>query len=601
MTKLRSSLVYRPSFGLAGGQWAVVLGFVVATMGVWLVGNFSGPMSDGNDTDQYEYVGYFFAKNVALWPLPHLNLTNNQSFYPYGLNQVFLDWGFERDYWYTLCYRLNGPVGPYLQLYYVYSLVVAAVGTYLLLQSRFGVGKAFVAGLIVSVFNGYAVFKFPVHLNVCVLHWTTVCIVATYRLLADLVNRKPVSLVYLLLWAGLHVQVLGQELGYVAGYALTFTTLTAPVMAFLLYRQHPNARLWLRQLGQFIRDEWARQRSLVVLMAGLLLLSIWLYLPLTVQVATTAWAFDFAAVPLAPLWSHPARLLLPHLPGLDGFTVPYQRWLHDSFESYGQGSPGLYLTLLAGVGVGQTRRRAAVWLPIVVMLVLCLLYHPVLVPTLRVFPWFSFNRHGGRSSMIYPVLFVLLALPLRWPATRAGGLAVGLLGLLMVAEWTHLVRLRVYIPTLVASPDLLRYCAVVKQQPGVAVLDFPFCTVGADGTGATEGLCPYYDQQNAVFTFRRFYDKKAVGQYFGRLHPDQIAPFLRDGWPRLLTPGHVFTDTDWQFLDQFLHRNNFAGINLYPDLLTPAQVAAFQARYGPSVAQTRFPAAGRVVFLPVRK
>ncbi len=601
MVKPRSSFIYRPKFMVMGGQWVLVLGLVVTLLGVWIVGNFSGPMSDGNDTDQYEYVGYFFAKNVSLWPWPHLNLTNNQSFYPYGLNQVFLDWGFERDYWYALCYWLNGPSGPYLQLYYVYSLVVAAVGTYRLLRPRFGVGRAFWAGLVVSVFNAYAVFKFPVHMNIGVLHWTTVCIVATYRLLNDLADKKPVSLAYVLGWMGLHVLVLGQELGYVAGYALTFTTLTLPVMAYLLYRQYPNVWHWFGRLQSFIRKEWTRQRSLILVMLGLLGLSSWLYLPLTLQVALTAWSFDFTVVPLSPLWSHPARLLLPHLPGLDGFAVPYQHWLHDSFESYGQGSPGLYLTVLAGVGWWQTRRRVALWVPIVVMLMLCLLYHPVLVPTLRVFPWFSFNRHGGRSSMIYPVLFVLLALPLRWPRNRAGWLALGMLGLLMLSEWTHQIRLRTAIPTLVASPDVLRYCAVVRQQPGVAVLDFPFCTVGADGTGDADGLCPYYSQQNAVFTFRRFYDKKAVGQYFGRLHPHQIAPFLRDGWPRLLKPGHVFTETDWQFLNQFLRKNNFAGINLYPDLLTPAQVADFQTRYGPSTAQTRFPAAGRVMFLPLRK
>ncbi len=603
MLKSRSFFIYRPTFVLVGGQWAIVLTFLTAFLGVWIVGNFSGPLSDGGDTDHFEYAGYFFAKNISLWPWPHLSLNHNQVFYPYGLNQVFLDWGFERDYWYALCYRLRGGPGGYLQVYYIYTLLVASVGTFLLLQARFGIFRSFMAGLIVSIFNVYAVFKFPVHMNICVGHWTTLCLVATYRLLYDLNNRQRVPLPYWLLLAWLHIQVLGQELGYVAGYALTFTTLAVPVIILLLYRQHPNVRLWLGQFQQFIREEWQENRRIILLMVSLLLLSTWLYLPLTFQIATTALTFDFREVPIAPLWSHPIRLLLPHLPDIDALTVPhhYQHWLHDNYESFGQGSPGLYLTLLAGVGVWQTRSRVALWLPIVVMLVLCLLYHPVLLPTLRVFPWFSFNRHGGRSSLVYPVLLMLLALSVRWPKGRPQQVSVVLLGLLLICEWTHLIRLRTYIPTLVASPDLLRYCAVIKQQPGVAVLDFPFCIIGGDGTGESEGLCPYYEAQNAVFSYRRFYNKKVVGQYFGRLHPDQIAPFLRDGWPRLLAPGHVFTEADWQFLDQFLRKNNFAGINLYPDLLTPAQRAGFQARYGPAIAQTRFPAAGRVVFLPLRK
>lgn len=582
--------------------WALVLGLLTAALGAWVVGDFSRPLSDGNDTDQYEYVSYFFTKNLSLGFWPHLNLDNNQSFYPYGLNQVFLDWGFERDYWYALCYRLFGGPGPYLQYYYVYSLVVAAVGTFLLLRSRFGVGKSLAAGLIVSIFNFYALYKFPVHLNVCVVHWTTLCIVATYRLLFDVVSEKPVSVAFVLTWLWLHVQVLSQELGYVAGFALTFTTLTLPVLAVVLYRRW---RSRTRPPFSEFDPNAVRSDRRVWLFLGLLLLSLWLYLPLTGQIALTAWQFDFDALPVLRAWSHPARLLIPYLPGLDTFAVPaYQRWLGDPFESYGQGSPGLYLVILAGVALWQQRRRVALWLPIVFMLTLCLLYHPLHFPTLKLFPWFSFNRHGGRASLVYPVLFTLLALPVRPPTSRAGWYAVRLLALLMLAEWAHGLWARTFGSLSLVSDSVLRYCAVVRQQPGAAVLDWPFCTVGADGVGDTEGLCPYYQQQNAVFTFRRFHDKKVVGQYLGRLHPDQIRPFLRDGWPRLLTPGRPFTEADWLFFDRFLRQNRFAGINLYPDLLPPRQVRAFYRRYGPPLAETRFPAAGRVVFLglsPVQK
>ena len=580
---------------------AVALGVLTALLGIWVVGDFQHPLSDGTDTDQYEYVGYFFSKNLTLWPLPHLALVNTQTFYPYGTNQVFLDWGFERDYWYALCYRLLGGPGPYLQVYYVYSLVVSAVGTFRLLRSQFGVGRSVVAGLIVSVFNFYALWKFPIHMNVCVAHWTVLCIVATYRLLLDVSERKVMSLSFLLLWIWLHVQVLGQELAYVAGYALTFTTLALPVLAVGLYRQFPDRHQWPVLLRQYIREQFSNHRNQLIGELLLIGLSLWLYLPLTLQIAFTAWQFDFGAVPELPAWSHPARLLIPHLPGMHSYAVPYQHWLLDTFESYGQGSPGLYLVILAGVGWWQIRRRVSLWLPLVLMLVLCLLYHPVLFPTLKLFPWFSFNRHGGRASLIYPVLLVLLALWVPWPHQRVGQLTGLLLLGIMGMEWYTGFSMRLSVPVNVASESLLRYCAVVRQQHGVAVLDWPFCTVGANGVGNKEGLCPYYAQQNAVFTFRRFYDKSGVGQYFGRLHPDQIQPFLLDGWPRLLTPGYKFTEADWQFLDTFLRTNHFAGINLYPDLLIPEQVNQFYLHYGPPIAETRFPAAGRVVFISLRK
>lgn len=592
------------SFTWPAWIWAVILGIVVSLLGIWVIGDFTHPLSDGNDTDQFEYASYYFTKNISLWPFPHLDLINTQTFYPYGANQVFLDWGFERDYWYALCYWLFDGPGPYLQYYYIYTLLVAGMGTFLLLHTRFGIGKAFALGLIVSIFNFYGLFKFPVHMNVGLPPWTVVCMVATFRLVYDVSRKHPVSLLYVLFWVWLHVQVLSQELAYVAGYALTFTTLVIPVLVVVLYRWFAklgNQRSWFRLAGFYLQDEFSRHKIGVIVLLLLIGLSLYLYLPLTLQIAFTAWRFDFGVVPELRSWSQPLRLFIPYLPGLHTFAFDYMPYFHDTFESFGQGSPGLYLVLLAGIGLWQNRGRVAVWLPIVSMLVLCLLYHPVELPTLKIFPWFSFNRHGGRASLVYPVLFGLLALLVKWPRQRAGQVAGLLLLGLMVMEWGNGFSQRLTGPVSVASDGLLRYCSVIRKQPGNAVLDWPFCATGANGVGISDGLCPYYDQQNAVFTFRRFYDKSVVGQYFGRLHPSQVQPFLRDGWPRLLAPGYQFTEADWQFFDTFLRKNNFAGINLYPNLLTPGQVAQFYQRYGLPIAQTRFPAAGKVVFLPVQK
>ncbi|WP_461097983.1 hypothetical protein [Spirosoma luteolum] len=608
-----SARTARPTHPPGRWRWGAVLlvAGLVAALAIPLIGDFRHPLSDGTDTDQYEYVGYVFGKNLHLWPWPQLTLHNNQTFYPYGLTQVFLDWGFERDYWYALCYRLHGGPGPYLQWYYLYTLIVSAGGTVALLQSRFGVVRAGLLALGVSVMNAYAVWKFPVHMNVCIDHWTVLCMLATFRLLLDVADRRPLSLVFVGVWVWLHVQVLSQELAYVAGFALTFTTLALPVLGWGLWRwwhdtelipiagvpvatsagaTGPSAQLAQLRAGLADRRLW--------LVGGAIGLSLWLYLPLTIQIATTAWSFDFAEVPTAPQWSHPARLVIPYLPGLHTFDRDYGPWLRDVYESFGQGSPGLAVLLLAGWGWWQHRQRVAVWSPVVLMLVLCLLYHPVLVPTLKVFPWFTYNRHGGRASLVYPVLLGVLALGVRRPRHTLGRVGLTALLVLLVSEWQTAYGLRRIVPVSVVSPDVVRFCAVVRAQPGEAVLDFPFCTVGADGVGKKQGLCPYYDQ-NAVFTFRRFYDKSGVGQYLGRLHPDQIQPFLRDGWPRLLTPGRVFTETDWQFLDRFLRQNRFAGINLYPDYLTPDQTRQFYRRYGPPIAQTRFPVAGRVVFIPL--
>lgn len=65
----------------------------------------------------------------------------------------------------------------------------------------------------------------------------------------------------------------------------------------------------------------------------------------------------------------------------------------------------------------------------------------------------------------------------------------------------------------------------VKQQPGEAVLDWPFCVAGGNGLGL-DNLCPYVFKNGAAFALRRFHEKKVVGQSFSRLHPSQLQPYL---------------------------------------------------------------------------
>jgi hypothetical protein len=597
-------MMQRPLFAhRADLFWFLVLAVAVTALSVWAVNDFSQPLSDGNDTDVYEYVGYYFWKNVSFWPMPHLNLTNNQTFYPYGTNSTFLDWGFERDYWYAFCYWLNGNrPGPFLQYYYVYSLVVTALGSFWLLRNHFATWRLVVFGLAVSVFNFYALFKFPIHLNVCVAHYTVLCIIATYRLLSDVLDSKSITPSFLVGWATLHVLVLSQELGYVAGFGLMFTVVV--IGSLVIGHWSLVIGRWSLVIGHWslVIGHWSLVMRHCSLFIGHCLLFIavgWLYLPLVLQIVFNARQFNFGDTEPSRLWSHPARLLISYLPGVDQLTVHYERFFGDSFESFGQGSPGLWLVIAAAVGWWHIRHRVALWLPIALMLALCLCYHPTLLPTLKIFPWFAFNRHGGRASLIYPVLLGLLALHLPVPKKWFSWLLVSALALLMLAEWIYpywIYKLQKR-PSLPAS--FFRYVDVVKNTPGEAVLDWPFCTTGADGPTASAELCPHYQAQNVVFTFRRFYDKKGVGQYFGRLSTAQIEPFRRDGWPRLLAPGHIFTETDWLFLNNFLKKNNFAGINLYPDLLPPQQIQQFYARYGKPIAETRFPAAGRVQFLEI--
>ncbi|HEY0108948.1 MAG TPA: hypothetical protein VGB67_04915, partial [Fibrella sp.] len=412
-----------------------------------------------------------------------------------------------------------------------------------------------------------------------------------------------VSLTFWLLWAWLHLAVLGLELGYVAGYALAFTTLSAPFIGYQLWQKsRQQGTNKLTDLTSWLSNSYRQQKVSVLLLLGLCLFTAWLYVPMSGQISIDALSYTFPELAEMRAWSHPLRMLIPSLPGIDSHAIHYENYLHDAFfESYAQTSPGLYLTILALAGLWQQRTKAGLWGPIILMLLLCLLYHPIAFPTLKIFPWFAFNRHGGRSSMVYPALLCMLALPLWWPERSVLKLALLCVLGLMAAEWYHGYTYRRTDPPKAIPASLFTYLQTVRDTPGKAVFDWPFCIQGADSELNKNGLCPYYEAQNGVNTLRRFYHKAVIGQYVGRLHPDLVKPLIRDQWPRLLAVGYRFTEADWTFLDHFLRNNQFAGINLYPDLLTPEQTQAFLSRYGPAAAETQHPMAGRLLFLRLQK
>jgi hypothetical protein len=131
---------------------------------------------------------------------------------------------------------------------------------------------------------------------------------------------------------------------------------------------------------------------------------------------------------------------------------------------------------------------------------------------------------------------------------------------------------------------------------------------GGNGVGNAE-LCPYYFRNNTVYANQRFHGKKVMGQYFGRLAESQVEPYRRAGWPALFAPeppgfpdsarqARCFDDDEWRFFRAFFATNDFAGLDVYVDLLPPGCPELIYERLGPPVAETTIVAAGRVTFVP---
>ena len=99
-----------------------------------------------------------------------------------------------------------------------------------------------------------------------------------------------------------------------------------------------------------------------------------------------------------------------------------------------------------------------------------------------------------------------------------------------------------------------------------------------------------------------------MGQNFSRLHPSQLQPYLQAGWDKLFFPNNsdiaqatqqkrCFRSDEWAFFTDFYKFNDFAGINLYTDLIPENCTKEFYQRFGSPSIETQLVDAGKVSFI----
>jgi len=599
-------------------QYASYLFVCIFAFSFLVIKDFSHPLAGYEDTEYWEYTGFYFSQNLSLLPFTHLDLINNQAFYPYGTNGVFQPWSIERDILYAIFYSIFG-IGSWIQIYYILSILFTGIGSFFLLIKDYGFARATGAGLLLPFFSFYAIHKYPHHLSYAVFHWTVLSFIADFLILKRVALRQYISLQLILFRACLLILSLGQELGYIAGFALMSFTISNIFAVFLFgYIYFKHQKLGLLKLIKTVvtnykREFFAHPRICLTLL-GLFLMASFINLPLVIQIVREAKSFDFTLIANGSWWVNPLRILIPVLP----FFHPWQvnvniGRLFDDFPegAAGDGSTGWFLIIIASVGLWQGRKKIIMFIPLLIIFLICLFYHPTNFPVLKIFPWFAFSRVHGRVTVLYPIILCIFALHinLNGLGLYIKQLLSALLVFLACTEIYTAYSLKLNYQPYSFDNNFFQYMNYVKEQPGEAVLDWPFCVQGGNNLGGLKNLCPYYGRNGSIFALRRFHHKKVMGQYFGRLHPSQIKPYIEAGWDKLFFPNNpdilqanrqtrCFKSDEWSFFTDFYKLNDFAGINLYVDLLPQDCVNDFYTRFGQPTVQTKVPNAGLVTFIP---
>lgn len=580
--------------------------------GLVFIRNFSEPLSGGGDIDEWEYVGYYLANNISFNPFPSISFNHNQTFYPFGTTQVFSDWSLESNYWFAFFYK-NWGHGPWLNIYYVLSLIISFLGTFLVIKPDFGSKKAFFTGFVVTFFNFYALNKYPHHYNHSTIHWAILSLLTDFILLKRICLSEGFSLKWVFLKAFILLACLGMNLGYICGFALNSFTICIIFALILLIKRHFEGVRYPQLLFNNWLTEFKNKPYFFLFLSIPILLVGFLFLPLVLQIYFEAKTYKLDGLPAPHFWSNPLRMLLPYFPHLNALHNPFVNILKDMPEGLGSGSPGWFCLGLGLIGFFSNRREyGLIFIPFLILLIISTFYHPNRIPTLKIFPWGAYNRVPSRFTSLLPVIFASFFLPTDSHRIPNYKIIIGIFTTFFVIELSVVLKYRFEQSPFVFESNFFPYMEVVKNQRGEAVLDFPYCIVGGDGTGLKENLCPIFTKTCNIYALRRFHEKKVIGGYYSHVPQGAVDRFVKIGIGNWVKPNidswqfasHIVNVMDNQQLEHFIkyfQYNDFAGINLYVDLIPNELAKQIIEHIGQPISSTISPGAGKVVFIPKPK
>lgn len=577
--------------------------------GIFFVRNFSLPLTGGGDIDEWEYVGYYLSENIRFDPFPQISFNHNNTFYPFGTTQVFSDWSLESNYWFAFFYSNFGH-GPWLNYYYIISLIISFLGTYLLLKKEFGIEKAFFVGFVVTFLNFYALNKYPHHYNHSTIHWTILSLFSDFILVKRIIFKESISLKWVFLKAFILLATLGMNLGYICGFALNSFVLSLVVVGFISIKRYLKGDFQVSQYFKFWLIELRLSPSYYFLLAIPSIILLYFFLPLVLQIYAEAKTYHLDESNSPHFWSNPVRIFLPYFPYLNTLLNPFIWPIRDMPEGLGSGSPGWFCLMLGIIGFQKNRSKYwLVFLPFTILLLISTFYHPNKIPTLKLFPWGAYNRVPSRFTSLLPVIFACFFLPISWQNFKQKKYFITIMTLIFVLEASVVYSYRYSQKPFEFDKNFFGYLENINQQKGEAVMDFPFCIVGGDGTGLKENLCPIFRKTCNIYAMSRFHHKKVVGGYYSHVPPTAMDGFVSVGignwmiadtkdWEKSTKIINKFSEAELAHFIKYFQYNDFVGINIYIDLISSEMYDQIQNSFGKATQKTIFPGAGRVVFIP---
>ena len=567
---------------------------ILGLLTIWLVffysriGLIPATLQGNGDVAGWEYTGFYFLENLKFTPFPVLDFANNHHFYPEGLSPVFQSWALERDYFYGLLSKVFGP-GPWLFYYYGLSILVTSIGSFLLLRRSFHDNRAAMASIFLTYVNAYAMQRFPAHFGIAVHHWSSLSVIAHFLVFYRFSRNRQIPLKLHLISGLLTLLSLGQELGYVAGIALTSFVVTYGLMALIgLWRYRKGLRNFCSSvLGQWWQD-FKSQSSTQVLVLVILAAAFFIVSPL-LSIVTEIGKQQTGEMLSGNWWAHPLRFLVPLEPSLGGL---YGEQFKDSTETFIDGIPGWFLLFigLGGVYYSIKKRRWAA-LSLLTLLGLFVFYAPEESPILKVFPWFRYARVGPRPTIIYPTILVCLSLlaPLGFNMSRRA-IGATLLAVVLFGIDTFNIYSRILPPVVIEPPgEFLGCMEEIKKQPGEAVLDFPFCYKGGNGGG----ICNF-EQTTGTWALRKYHEKKVLGSYFARLSAKNARFYEAYGLDRMLHEQRktCLSRESLVHLKQVYEIFDFCCLHLLSGILGADCTEGFEDVFGPAERTCNVPGTG---------